>query len=103
MSIRTGTNFPTEGVALQLLAFLRMANDFEQLLRDVFGPSVDKLMQLREDQMKRLQSKLQELAREAIKDELTRLHTEVAELRTRVATLEAERARAAADSIQASF
>lgn len=80
-----------------------MANDFEQLLRDVFGPSVDKLMQLREDQMKRLQSKLQELAREAIKDELTRLHTEVAELRTRVATLEAERARAAADSIQASF
>ena len=38
-----------------------------------------------------------------IKDELTRLHTEVAELRSRVATLEAERARAAADSIQSSF
>lgn len=90
-------------MALQLLDFMRMANDLEQLLRDVFGPSVDKLMQVREDQMKRLQSKLQELAREALKDELTRLHTEIADLRTRVATLEAERARAASDSLQSSF
>ena len=80
-----------------------MANDFEQLLRDVFGPSVDRFNQFSTDQMKRLQSKLQELAREAIKDDLTKLHTEVAELRARIATLEAERARAAADSIQSSF
>jgi len=90
-------------VALQLLDFARMANDFEQLLRDVFGNSVDKLMQFQGDQLKRLQTKLQEMAREAVKDDLTRLHTEVAELRTRVATLEAERVRAAADSIQSSF
>lgn len=80
-----------------------MANDFEQLLRDVFGNSVDKLKAAQADQIKRLQAKLQEFAREAVKDELTRLHTEVAELRSRVATLEAERARAAADSIQSSF
>jgi predicted nuclease with TOPRIM domain len=80
-----------------------MGNDFEQLLRDVFGNSVDKLKAVQADQFKRLQSKLQELAREAIKDELTKLHTEVAELRTRVATLESERVRAAADSIQSSF
>ena len=31
-------------VALQLLDLAAMANDFEQLLRDVFGNSVDKLM-----------------------------------------------------------
>jgi len=71
-----------------------MANDFEQLLRDVFGPSVERFNQFSADQMKRLQSKFQELAREAMKDELTKLHTEIAELRARVATLEAERARA---------
>ena len=83
-----GEIFPRKRVALQLLVSARMANDFEQLLRDVFGSSVDKM-----------QSKLRELAREAIKDELTHLHSEVAELRTRVAALEAERARAAAESI----
>ena len=80
-----------------------MATDFEQLLRDIFGNSVDRLQKFEADQVKRLQTKLQELAREALKDELTRLHTEIADLRSRVAVLEAERARAAADSIQASF
>jgi len=90
-------------VALQLLDFSLMANDFEQLLRDVFGPSVDRFNQFSADQMKRLQAKLQELAREALKDELTKLHTEIADLRTRVTALEAERVRAAADSIQSSF
>ena len=90
-------------VALQLLDFVRMANDFEQLLRDVFGNSVDKLEAFGSDRLKRLQTKLQDMAREALKDELTKLHTEVAELRARVATLESERARAAADSIQSSF
>ena len=80
-----------------------MATDFEQLLRDLFGNSVDRLQKFEADQVKRLQTKLQELAREALKDELTRLHTEVADLRSRVAVLEAERARAASDSIQASF
>jgi phage shock protein A len=86
-----------------LLDFSFMANDFEQLLRDVFGPSVERFNQFSADQMKRLQAKLQEFARDAMKDELTRLHTEIAELRARVAKLEAERARAAADSIQSSF
>ena len=80
-----------------------MATDFEQLLRDIFGNSVDRLQKFEADQVKRLQTKLQELAREAMKDELTRLHTEIADLRSRIAVLEAERARAAADSIQASF
>lgn len=80
-----------------------MTNDLEQLLRDVFGESINRLSQFQADQVKRLQTKLQELAREAVKDEFTHLHTEIADLRARIATLEAERARAAADSIQSSF
>ena len=68
-----------------------MATDFEQLLRDVFGTSLDKLNQFQADQVKRLQSKLQEIARESMKDDLTKLHAEIADLRSRVASLEAER------------
>lgn len=80
-----------------------MAQDFESFLKDVFGEPFSKVMQFQSDQMSRLQAKLQEIAREAVKDELTKLHTEIGELRTRVATLEAERARAASDSLEASF
>jgi polyhydroxyalkanoate synthesis regulator phasin len=80
-----------------------MANDFEQLLRDVFGEPLNKLNQFQADQVKRLQTRLQDLAREAVKDELTKLHAEIAEIRSRVATLEAERARTAAESVESSF
>ena len=84
-------------MALQLLDFSLMANDLEQLLRDVFGNSVDRLNQFQADQLKRLQAKLQEIARESLKDELTKLHSEIADLRSRVAVLEAERAGNAAN------
>ena len=80
-----------------------MSNDLEQLLKDLFGEPLSRLNQFQSEQMKRLQAKLQELAREAVKDELTKLHTEVAELRIRVATLEAERVRVAAESVESSF
>ncbi len=80
-----------------------MAQDFEQLLKEIFGEPLARLNQFQSEQMQRLMAKLQELAREAVKDELTRLHTEVGDLRTRVARLEAERAQAAADSVQNSF
>ncbi len=76
-----------------------MPTDFEQVLRDVFGG----LSQFSSEQLKKLQAKSQEFAREAIKDELTKLHSEIAELRSRVAVLESERARAAADSVESSF
>ncbi|HEY8180682.1 MAG TPA: hypothetical protein VII32_00475 [Thermoanaerobaculia bacterium] len=65
------------------------------MVRDVFGG----LTQFSSDQIKRLQAKSQEFAREAIKDDLTKLHAEIADLRNRIATLEAERVRAAADSV----
>lgn len=80
-----------------------MAQDLESLLKEVFGEPLAKLTQFQSDQMKRLMAKLQEIAREAVKEELTRLHAEVADLRARVAKLEQERAQVAADSIQASF
>jgi uncharacterized small protein (DUF1192 family) len=76
-----------------------MPTDFEQVLRDVFGG----LSQFSSEQLKKLQAKSQEFAREAIKDELTKLHSEIAEIRNRVAVLESERARAAADSVESSF
>ncbi|HEV8657944.1 MAG TPA: hypothetical protein VGS96_04885 [Thermoanaerobaculia bacterium] len=80
-----------------------MAQDLEQFLREVFGEPLSRLNQFQSEQMQRLVSKLQEIAREAMKDELTRLHTEVSDLRNRVARLESERAQAAADSVQTSF
>jgi cell division protein FtsB len=76
-----------------------MQSDFEQMLRDVFGG----LTQFSSEQLRKLQAKSQEFAREALKDELTKLHAEIADLRNRVATLEAERVRAAADSVESSF
>ena len=80
-----------------------MAQDFEQFLKDVFGEPLSRLTQFQGEQMKKLTEKLQEIAREAVKDDLHRLHEEVNQLRSRVATLEAERATAAADSLESSF
>ena len=90
-------------VALQLLGSLLMAQDFEQLLKDVFGEPLSRLTQFQSDQMKKVMSKLQEIARDAVRDEMTRLSTEVADLRTRLARLESERAQAAADAVEPSF
>jgi predicted nuclease with TOPRIM domain len=80
-----------------------MAQDFEQLLREIFGDSFNRFTQFQTDQMKRLNTKLTELAREALKDELTKLNHEINELRTRVARLEQERAQNASDSLGTSF
>ncbi len=80
-----------------------MAQDFEQFLREVFGESLNRLSSFSTEQKQRLNAKLQELAREALKDELTKLHNEIHELRSRVAVLEAERAQAASDSVETSF
>jgi len=76
-----------------------MAQDFEQLLKDVFGEPLSKISQYSTEQRQRMQAKLQEFAREAIKDELAKLHQEIAELRARVAVLESERVQASADQV----
>lgn len=80
-----------------------MANDFEQTFKDLFGEQLSRLTQFQGEQMQKLQHKLQDLAREAIKEDLGKLHTEISELRSRVAVLESERAQKAADGIQSSF
>jgi predicted nuclease with TOPRIM domain len=76
-----------------------MPNDIEQLLKDLFGEPLTRLTQFSSDQTQRLQTRLQEMAREALKDELTKIHTEVAELRERVTELERERADNAANLV----
>ena len=76
-----------------------MPNDFEQLLKDLFGDSLNRLSQFSTEQTQRMQARLQEFAREALKDELTKLHAEVADLRDRVAALEKERLQIAAESV----
>jgi predicted nuclease with TOPRIM domain len=76
-----------------------MPNDFEQLLKDLFGDSLNRLTQYSSEQTQKLQTRLQDFAREALKDELTKIHTEVNDLRARVAELEKERVENAADSV----
>jgi hypothetical protein len=90
---------PRHGVALQLLPPAVMPTDFEQLLKDVFGESINRLTTFQSDQMKRLQTKLQEMAREAIKEDFAKLQGELVDLRARVATLEAERVQQAAEQV----
>jgi phage shock protein A len=80
-----------------------MPTDLEQFLKDLFGEPVNRLAQFPSEQWQRLQTKLQEMSREAVKEELGRLHNEIAELRARVATLETERAQTAAESLESSF
>jgi uncharacterized protein YPO0396 len=80
-----------------------MPQDFESLLKDVFGEPLSRLSQFQSDQLGKLTTRLQEIAREAVKDDLSKLQQEVAELRTRLARIEQERAQAAADSLETSF
>ena len=80
-----------------------MPNDFEQTIRELFGEPLSRLSQFQGEQMQKLQNKLQELAREAMRDDLGKLHSELNELRARVGVLESERAQKAADGIQSSF
>jgi polyhydroxyalkanoate synthesis regulator phasin len=61
-----------------------MPTDVDQLLREIFGS----VTQFSSEQVRKLQTRFQEISREALKDELTKLHAEIADLRNRVAALE---------------
>ena len=80
-----------------------MLTDFEQTLKDIFGEPLNRLGELSREQIQKMQTKLQELVRECTREEVARLHAEIAELRARVTTLEAERAQNAAESLESSF
>jgi hypothetical protein len=77
-----------------------MAQDFEQMLKDVLGESYNKLTGFRSEQVQKLTSKIQELAREAVQPELSRLSAELSDLRNRIAEMEAERVREAAEHVE---
>ncbi|HEX3579995.1 MAG TPA: hypothetical protein VHY33_15640 [Thermoanaerobaculia bacterium] len=76
-----------------------MPNDFEQLLKDLFGEPLNRLTQFSSEQTQRMQTRLQEFARESVKEELAKIHTELNDLRERVAELERERADNAANLV----
>jgi len=76
-----------------------MSQDLDQFLKEIFGEPLSRLSSFSTEQMQRLTNKLQDLAKEAVKDELAKLHTEIGELRARLARLESERTERAADSV----
>jgi polyhydroxyalkanoate synthesis regulator phasin len=76
-----------------------MGQDFEQLLRELFGEPLSRLSKFQSEQMNKLMAKLNEIAREAVRDDLGRLQTEINDLRARVAELEAERVRATTEQV----
>jgi len=76
-----------------------MTNDFEQLLKDLFGEPLNRLTQFSSEQTQRIQTRLQDFVREAVKEELTKIHAELNDLRERVAELERERADNAANLV----
>lgn len=80
-----------------------MAQDFESLFKEIFGEPLSRLTQFQSDQLGKLTARLQEIAREAVREDLARLGTEVTELRARLTRLEEERAQNAAESVEASF
>ncbi len=67
------------------------------MLKDLFGEPLSRLTQFEAEQMKKVTAKVTEIAREALKDDLGRVQTEINDLRARVAELEAERVRASAE------
>jgi uncharacterized protein YPO0396 len=78
-------------------------SEFETMLRDLLGGPLSRLDQMQKEQVGRLMARAQDLAREAVKDDIQKLTTEVADLRERIARLEAERAEAAAESVEGGF
>ena len=77
-----------------------MAQDLESLLKEVFGEPLSRITQFQSDQVKKLTTRLQEMAREAVKDDMTKMHSEISDLRARIARLEQERVETAANSIE---
>lgn len=74
-----------------------MANDFEQTLREMFGESWNRLSQFQSDQVKKLTEKVHHVAREAVREEMAKLRTEVDDLRNRVTVLESKRTEGAVE------
>lgn len=68
--------------------------EFDAMLRELFGDSINRLDQFQKDQVSRITQKVHEIVRGAVREELQKLTAEVSDLRARVARLEAERVEA---------
>ncbi len=68
-----------------------MAQDFEQMLKDVLGDSWNKLTKFQTDQLQKLTDRVEGMARDAMKPEIDRLSAEIADLRERITALEPQR------------
>lgn len=77
-----------------------MMEDIEKLLKDTFGESFGRLTQFQQEQLSRITSRVQDMAREAVKEDLGKLTRDVADLRARVAALEEERVASASEGIE---
>jgi BMFP domain-containing protein YqiC len=78
-------------------------SEFEQMLKDLLGGPLNRLDQMQKEQVGRLMTKAQDLAREAVREDFQKLTSEVADLRARIARLEAERAESASESVEGGF
>ncbi len=78
-------------------------SEFETMLKDLLGGPLSRLDQMQKEQINRLMAKAQDLAREAVREDLQRLTSDVADLRARIARLEAERAESASESVEGGF
>ena len=67
-------------------------DEFEQFVKDLFGESVARVVELKDEQIERVEEKIQEIAQEGMKEELNRLESEIRTLQERVARLESEKA-----------
>lgn len=68
-----------------------MANDWEQMLKGMFGDSVERLTSIQKETVSKLSRKVEEMAREAMREEVGRLEKEIADLQRRVTLLESVR------------
>lgn len=78
-------------------------SEFETMLKDLLSGPLGRLDQMQKEQVGRLMGKAQDLAREAVREDLLRVTSELADLRARVARLEAERAESASESVEGGF
>lgn len=66
--------------------------DFQKFMQDVFGDSLIRMEQFREDQWSRVENKIAEIGREAVHGEMSAMARRLDEIERRLAALEHERA-----------
>lgn len=68
--------------------------DLETTIRELLGDSINRLDQFQKEQVAKITRKVEDFTRSAIREEIQRMEGEIADLRARIARLEAERVEA---------